>query len=74
MSRVRAEMGGHALVGEPGEIVAEEGETGVCAGREQLRVCDLDGDAPVCSDETAPVVVKGHDGIARLRVCQAGEC
>lgn len=64
----RGEGGGPALVGEPDEIVAEEGEAGVCAGGEQRRVCALDGSGPVCSDEIAPVV-RGHDGIDRLSVC-----
>ena len=51
----------HALVDEPSEVVAEEGETGVCAGREQPGVCDLDGDLPVSKDVVAPgVVVHGR--------------
>lgn len=58
----------HALVCEPGEVVAEKGEAGVGAGREQLCVCDLDGDLPVFEDVVTPgcgwvvvvVVVGGH--------------
>lgn len=56
----------HALVGKPGEVVAQERETGVCAGGEQLCVSDLDGDLPVAGDEVTPwlvvvVVVDVHD-------------
>lgn len=66
MSQGSAEGDRHALVDEPSEVVAEKGETGVCAGGEQAGVCDLDGDLPVGRDVVTPgavvVVVKGHAG------------
>jgi hypothetical protein len=61
--RAGAKGDGHALGGEPGEVVAEEGETGVRAGGEQPGVCDLDGDLPVGGDVVAPGAV--HETVPR---------